>query len=125
VLGIVDGPVTALESIELRQTSKLIGNVVTSRILIEDGAYFKGSIDINRQTNRPLSGGQAAALEERYAKLVDLKYLRGLTKSEESEFESVSSKLAALDTSFYEPILERLGGSKDAWSKVEAPLRAS
>src|SRR6266480_4141509 len=30
----------------IRKDAKLVGNIKTARIVIEDGAYFKGSIDI-------------------------------------------------------------------------------
>jgi len=46
VLGSVDGNVEALDKVDIRKDAKLIGDIKTSRIAIEDGAYFKGSIDI-------------------------------------------------------------------------------
>ena len=45
-LGTVQGNVEASERIEIRKDAKLIGDIRTARIIIEDGAYFKGSIDI-------------------------------------------------------------------------------
>jgi cytoskeletal protein CcmA (bactofilin family) len=38
--------VEATEKIEIRKDAKLTGDIRTARIIIEDGAYFKGSIDI-------------------------------------------------------------------------------
>ena len=32
--------------LEIRKDAKLTGDIRTARIIIEDGAYFKGSIDI-------------------------------------------------------------------------------
>jgi cytoskeletal protein CcmA (bactofilin family) len=46
VLGSVQGNVDATEKIEIRKDAKLVGDIKTARIIIEDGAYFKGSIDI-------------------------------------------------------------------------------
>src|SRR3989475_5784881 len=46
VLGTIDGNVEALDKIDIRKDAKLIGDIKTARIIIEDGAYFKGSIDI-------------------------------------------------------------------------------
>jgi len=46
VLGTVHGNVEASEKIEIRKDAKLVGDIKTMRIVIEDGAYFKGSIDI-------------------------------------------------------------------------------
>jgi cytoskeletal protein CcmA (bactofilin family) len=45
-LGNITGDVEASEKIEIHKEAKLVGNIRTSRIIIEDGAYFKGSIDI-------------------------------------------------------------------------------
>ena len=46
VFGTVNGDVEATDKIEIRKEAKLIGDIRTARIVIEDGAYFKGSIDI-------------------------------------------------------------------------------
>jgi cytoskeletal protein CcmA (bactofilin family) len=46
VLGSIDGNVEALDKIDIRRDAKLVGDIKTARIIIEDGAYFKGSIDI-------------------------------------------------------------------------------
>lgn len=45
-LGTIQGNVEAHEKIEIRKEAKLVGDIRTARIIIEDGAYFKGSIDI-------------------------------------------------------------------------------
>ncbi|HJZ99947.1 MAG TPA: polymer-forming cytoskeletal protein [Candidatus Solibacter sp.] len=46
VLGAIHGNVEATDKIEIRKDAKLTGDIRTARIIIEDGAYFKGSIDI-------------------------------------------------------------------------------
>ncbi len=46
VLGTIQGNVEAHDKIEIRKDAKLVGDIKTARIIIEDGAYFKGSIDI-------------------------------------------------------------------------------
>lgn len=48
VLGAVQGNVEATDKMEIRKDAKLIGDIKTARISIEDGAIFKGSIDIVR-----------------------------------------------------------------------------
>ena len=45
-LGTIQGNVEAADKIEIRKDARLVGDIRTARILIEDGAYFKGSIDI-------------------------------------------------------------------------------
>jgi cytoskeletal protein CcmA (bactofilin family) len=46
VLGTIQGNVEAFDRLEIRKDAKLMGDIRTARIVIEDGAYFKGSIDI-------------------------------------------------------------------------------
>ena len=46
VLGSINGNVEATERIDIRKDARLVGDIKTGRIIIEDGAYFKGSIDI-------------------------------------------------------------------------------
>jgi len=48
VLGTIHGNVEASDKIDIRKDAKLVGDIKTTRIVIEDGAYFKGSIDIAR-----------------------------------------------------------------------------
>ncbi|MGE5570126.1 MAG: bactofilin family protein [Rhodospirillales bacterium] len=60
VLGCVDGNVEASEKIDIRKDAKLVGDIKTGGIIIEDGAYFKGSIDIVRAAD---ASKQARAAE--------------------------------------------------------------
>lgn len=46
VLGTIQGNVDATDKIDIRKDARLVGDIKTARIVIEDGAYFKGSIDI-------------------------------------------------------------------------------
>ena len=46
VLGTIHGNVETTDKIDIRKDAKLVGDIKTARIVIEDGAYFKGSIDI-------------------------------------------------------------------------------
>jgi len=48
VLGTVHGNIETRDKIEIRKEAKVVGDIRTARIVIEDGAYFKGSIDIVR-----------------------------------------------------------------------------
>ena len=46
--GRVDGDIHASDRVELRKSASLSGNISTARISIEDGAFFKGGIDIQK-----------------------------------------------------------------------------
>jgi cytoskeletal protein CcmA (bactofilin family) len=56
VLGSIHGNVEAADKIDIRKDARLVGDIKTARIVIEDGAYFKGSIDI-------VKGGEAKKKE--------------------------------------------------------------
>jgi cytoskeletal protein CcmA (bactofilin family) len=49
IQGKVQGDVDASQKITIRREGSLVGNIRTTGIIIEDDAYFKGSIDIVRK----------------------------------------------------------------------------
>src|SRR6516165_2385357 len=48
VLGKVRGNMTASDRVDIRAEGSLSGDIIAQRISIEDGAYFKGGIDIRK-----------------------------------------------------------------------------
>jgi len=48
VYGTVKGNLRAKDRIEIKKDGSVNGDLTTARIMIEDGAYFKGSIEIER-----------------------------------------------------------------------------
>jgi cytoskeletal protein CcmA (bactofilin family) len=59
VLGKVRGNCQASDRIDIRSEGSLTGDVIAARISIEDGAFFKGGIDIRKPGDA--KGGAAAA----------------------------------------------------------------
>jgi cytoskeletal protein CcmA (bactofilin family) len=59
--GTVRGNVEAIQRIVLRKGANLVGDVKTAGIVIEDGAYFKGGIDIARLEDAHKASKSAAA----------------------------------------------------------------
>lgn len=53
VHGTIQGNVEAADKIDIKKDAKLVGDIKTARIVIEDGAYFKGSIDITKPDAKP------------------------------------------------------------------------
>jgi cytoskeletal protein CcmA (bactofilin family) len=47
ISGKVTGNVTARERLELRPESKMVGNAKAPRIVVADGATFKGNVDMD------------------------------------------------------------------------------
>jgi cytoskeletal protein CcmA (bactofilin family) len=60
VYGNVKGNLRAKDRIEIKKDGSVNGDLTTSRIMIEDGAYFKGSIEIDKSPEKE-SGGNAFA----------------------------------------------------------------
>jgi cytoskeletal protein CcmA (bactofilin family) len=55
VYGSVKGNLRGRDRIEIKKDGSVVGDLTTARIMIEDGAYFKGSIEIDRTAN---AGGE-------------------------------------------------------------------
>ena len=60
IQGTVNGNVTARERIEIRKSGNVVGDLVAAAIAIEDGAYFKGSIDILREPVQEVASAVSA-----------------------------------------------------------------
>jgi cytoskeletal protein CcmA (bactofilin family) len=60
VLGKVRGNLTASDRVDIRSDGSLTGDVVAARISIEDGAFFKGGIDI-RKAGQKANGEEVKA----------------------------------------------------------------
>ncbi len=52
ILGQVQGNVEAADKVDIRKDAKLVGDIISARISIEDGALFKGSIDIRKPESK-------------------------------------------------------------------------
>ena len=65
VLGKVRGNVTASDRVEIRVEGALTGDVTAARISIEDGAFFKGAIELRKlESKQPAPVSVAAAMSE-------------------------------------------------------------
>jgi cytoskeletal protein CcmA (bactofilin family) len=71
VQGKLDGNIRASERAELTKSAIAVGDIITQRIAIEEGAFFKGKVDIQKDTTqkdsaktegaRPAASASAAA----------------------------------------------------------------
>jgi len=63
IYGSVKGNLKAKDRIEIKKDGSVVGDLSTARIMIEDGAYFKGSIEIERgaETQRGVKAQPAHA----------------------------------------------------------------
>ncbi|MCE5307266.1 MAG: polymer-forming cytoskeletal protein [Acidobacteriales bacterium] len=58
VHGTVKGNVDASERVTLRKNSRLIGDLKMASVVIEDGAYFKGTVDITQPQSPKINAPQ-------------------------------------------------------------------
>jgi cytoskeletal protein CcmA (bactofilin family) len=68
ILGAVAGNVVARDKVEIRRSGHMVGDIKAGAVAIEEGAFFRGSIDILReeaqedsQSTSPQSALQASA----------------------------------------------------------------
>jgi cytoskeletal protein CcmA (bactofilin family) len=55
VQGKLEGNIRTSDRVEMRKSAIIMGDIVTQRIAIEDGAYFKGKVEIQKETAKPNS----------------------------------------------------------------------
>jgi cytoskeletal protein CcmA (bactofilin family) len=60
VYGNVKGNLRARDRIEIKKDGSVVGDLTTARISIEDGAYFKGSIEIDKTGDAADDSGKAS-----------------------------------------------------------------
>jgi cytoskeletal protein CcmA (bactofilin family) len=53
VQGRLEGNVRATDRVDLKHSAIVLGDIATQRISIEEGAYFKGGVDIQREAPKP------------------------------------------------------------------------
>ena len=63
VLGKVKGNINASDRVDIRNEGSLTGDVVAQRISIEDGAYFKGGIDIQKPNQKANGSDRTGKME--------------------------------------------------------------
>jgi cytoskeletal protein CcmA (bactofilin family) len=59
VQGSIEGQVDAGDKVYIRNGAKFVGDIHSAGIVIEDGGYVKGNIDLSRQSNGHRVNGSA------------------------------------------------------------------
>jgi cytoskeletal protein CcmA (bactofilin family) len=59
VYGNASGNLRARDRVEIKKDGQVIGDITTTRISIEDGAYFKGHIEIERAPSSSLGSKES------------------------------------------------------------------
>ncbi len=55
VQGKIEGTINASERFELRKSAMVTGDVVTQRVAMEEGAFFKGKIDVQKEPGKSVA----------------------------------------------------------------------
>ncbi len=76
VEGRVEGDVSAQEQIILRSSAWVEGNIAAPRVVLEDGARFRGGVDMGEQAQRGRSNDNAAASQAKRVPETAAKALR-------------------------------------------------
>jgi cytoskeletal protein CcmA (bactofilin family) len=64
VQGSIEGQVEALDKVYIRKGAKFVGDIRSGGIIIEDGGYIKGKVDLShRPTGKMAINGSGAPLE--------------------------------------------------------------
>ena len=63
VQGKLEGNITASDRVDLKQSAIVLGDIATQRISIEDGAYFKGGVDIQREGSKEAKAESTASVQ--------------------------------------------------------------
>lgn len=85
--GIVNGDIIATEKIQLGRTARVIGNIATPRLVIDEGALFEGGCNMVRAIENKEK--QVAAQAEQYRAAETARY-QETAAEEEDEFLGVS-----------------------------------
>jgi cytoskeletal protein CcmA (bactofilin family) len=70
VIGKLKGNLTASDRVDIRNEGSLTGDVVAQRISIEDGAFFKGGIDIRKPGAQNVPAKEPSAVTEKLKEAV-------------------------------------------------------
>lgn len=53
VMGEIDGNIVVSEKIEIRDGAAVEGDIVAPRVAVEEGAYVRGSVEMQRKVGQP------------------------------------------------------------------------
>lgn len=67
IYGTVHGNISVRERVEIYKTGQVVGDLLAPGISIEDGAYFKGKIEILRDEDRQADPFTPSTLKDRHA----------------------------------------------------------
>jgi cytoskeletal protein CcmA (bactofilin family) len=57
VQGKLEGNIQASDRVDLKQSAVVVGDIATQRISIDEGAYFKGGVNIQKEVSKEGSTG--------------------------------------------------------------------
>lgn len=89
VNGVINGDVIATEKIQLGRTARVMGNIATPRLVIEEGAVFEGGCNMIKA--REAQETQATAAQEQYRTAELASYEESASSDDDDDDEFLSS----------------------------------
>ncbi|HEX6123765.1 MAG TPA: polymer-forming cytoskeletal protein [Pyrinomonadaceae bacterium] len=83
VNGVINGDVIATEKIQLGRTARVMGNIATPRLVIEEGAVFEGGCNMIKA--REAQETQATAAQEEYRAAEMSRYEESISSTDDDE----------------------------------------
>lgn len=93
--GTVNGDIIATERIQLGRTARVLGNIATPKLVIDDGAVFEGGCNMIKAIENKEK--QAAVQAEQYRTAEASRYQQTTASDEEDEFLDVGEDEEAAD----------------------------
>lgn len=96
VFGKVRGNCQASDRVDIRSEGSLTGNVIAVRLSIEDGAFFKGDIDLRKpseRTNSPTSSKRSHEIAKMGSALADTYDLEAEREIAQGQYQTVDGDL--------------------------------
>jgi len=90
VNGVVNGDVIASEKIHLGRTARVMGNVATPRLVIEEGALFEGGCTMMK-AREDMESEATAAVQEQYRSAETSSYQSSVSDTDEDDDDEILS----------------------------------
>lgn len=90
VNGVINGDVVATEKVQLGRTARVVGNIATPRLVIEEGAVFEGGCSMMK-AREDLEAQASAAQQEQYRAAESSSYSSSSSSTDDDDDDDVFS----------------------------------
>ena len=97
VSGTVKGNIHAINRVQIRKTGIFIGDLIACRVVIEDGAYFRGSIQIRRPEDAEIEAASELPGNIQFPTVPDTQYEKLLSRFHELVDKKLEGKVPSVE----------------------------